>query len=242
MDVQLRAFVPTPEEYQHLAWVHDAAWNTAGLTGDAYAQHDAGRNPTFLFARLVAVADARVVAHAQYGENAWNHAPGKYFIAIEVHPDYQRRGIGTQLYRTIRQTLAQRQVPPTLITATTRDDQPGGVALLRTQAFTQVMRHPMSRIAVQRFDAARFTAVAATVHAAGITLHSMSELRERDRGWKRHWYDLELAINADHIYRQHRAKARSAQGGQRPGRLIGTGATGEAPGKEPKGLLHRHGL
>ena len=198
MDVQLRAFVASPEEYQRLAWVHDAAWNTVGLTGEDYARHDAGRNPHFFVERVVALVDGAVVAHAQYGENAWNHRPGKYFIAIEVHPHYQRRGIGTRLYQASADALAVRHPPPTLIVATTREDQPGGLALLHKEQFTQVMRHPMSRINVQRFDAARFTEVGAKVRAAGITLHSMDELRERDPAWKRHWYDLELAINADH--------------------------------------------
>jgi GNAT superfamily N-acetyltransferase len=85
-----------------------------------------------------------------------------------------------------------------LLTAYTREDQPGGLALLRKYGFIQVMRSPMSRLDVAAFDATRFAATEEKVRRAGITIHRMSDLKSRDPDWKRHWYDLELAINADH--------------------------------------------
>jgi GNAT superfamily N-acetyltransferase len=60
------------------------------------------------------------------------------------------------------------------------------------------MRSPMSRLEVAAFDAARFAATEEKVRRAGITIYPMSDLKTRDPDWKRHWYALELAINADH--------------------------------------------
>lgn len=191
------------DDYGALAAIHEAAWGEAWLNAENRQRHDAGRDPSFFFQRLVAELDHQIVAHTAYGEDAWNHTPGKYTLDIIVHPNFQQRGIGSALYTQIITALATRTPAPALLTAITREDQPGGLALLHKRGFVQVMRSPMTRLDVQAFDAARFAGAQARVQHAGITIHSMSELKVRDPNWKRHWYDLELAINADHPMPDH---------------------------------------
>jgi ribosomal protein S18 acetylase RimI-like enzyme len=181
-----------------IAAIHNAAWQATGPSGENRQRHDAGRNADFFFQRLLAEIDGQIVAYAAYGEDAWNHTPGKYSIEIAVHPSYQRHGVGNALYRQIVTTLAARDPAPIYFTAITREDQPGALALLNKERYRLVMRSPMMRIDVAAFDATRFAAVEEKVRQAGITLHSMSELKQRDPDWIRHWYDLEQAINADH--------------------------------------------
>lgn len=198
MSHTIRPFTQNLTEYQAIAAIHNAAWQAAGPTGENRQMHDAGRNPAFFWQRLVAEVDGQIVAHAAFGEDAWNHTLGKYTLDIAVHPGFQRRGIGRALYEAIMLVLNTRDPAPIFFTATTREDQPGGLALLHKEGFRQVMRHPMSQIDVTAFDASRFAALADKVRQAGITIHSMSELKQRDPLWQRHWYDLELAINDDH--------------------------------------------
>ncbi|MEZ4615426.1 MAG: GNAT family N-acetyltransferase [Caldilineaceae bacterium] len=203
MDLVVRPLQKTLSEYSALAAIHLAAWGEIWLDGAARLLHDEKRNPDFLFERLVAEVDRSIVGHATYGENAWNHQPGKYELDIVVHPDWQRRGIGTELYHAMRTALAKRTLAPTLLTSTTREDQPGALALLRKAGFTQVMRSPMSRLAVQAVDPANAPGIATRLEQAGITLHCMRELKAQDPEWKRHWYDLEMAINLDHPMPDH---------------------------------------
>lgn len=198
MNAHIRPFTFTLAEYNAIAAIHNAAWQATGPSGENRQRHDAGRNPGFLFQRLLAEVDGQIVAHAAYGEDAWNHTPGKYFIEIAVQPDFQRRGLGRALYTEIVATLTAGDPAPIFFVASTREDQSGGLALLNQQGFRLVMRAPMSRIDVATFDATRFAATQAKVREAGITLHSMSELKGRNPDWKRHWYDLEIAINEDH--------------------------------------------
>ncbi len=198
MSLTLRAFDNTLAEYAILAEIHEAAWGEAWLDAENRQRQDAGRNAKFFFQRVVATMNEKVVAQAAYGEDAWNHTPGKYTLDIIVHPDYQRRGIGSALYDHIVASLAVRTPPPTLLTTITREDQPGALALLHKQRFAQVMRSPMLRIDVTTFDSARFASAQEKVQHAGITIHNMRDLKQRDPAWKRHWYDLEVAINADH--------------------------------------------
>jgi hypothetical protein len=65
------------------------------------------------------------------------------------------------------------------------------------------MRHPTARLDVTTFDASRFAAWQERAKEAGVSLHPMSELMARDPDWRRHWYDLEMAINADHPMPDH---------------------------------------
>lgn len=198
MSYSIRAFTQTLAEYQAIAAIHNAVWQMEGPTGEHRQLHDRERNSAFFFQRLVTEVDGVLVAHTAFGEDAWNHTPGKYFIEIAVQPHFQHRGIGTALYDQIVRVLNERQPAPLFFVATTREDQPGGLAFLHKQGFHQTMRNPISRLAVAAFDPARFAAVAEQVQRAGITIFSMSELKQRDPLWQRHWYDLELAINDDH--------------------------------------------
>lgn len=184
-------------EYNTIAAIHNAAWQAEGLTGEMRRLHDSKRNPDFLFCRLLAEQAGEIVAHATYGEDAWNHTPGKYLIEIEVHPDFQQRGIGSALYEAILNTLAAHTPAPVFFSASTREDQFGGVAFLQRQNFRQVMRSPQSKLDVAVFDASRFAETVEKVYGSGITLHSMSKLKQIDPDWIRHWYDLELAIDQD---------------------------------------------
>lgn len=198
MNIQIRPFAKTRAEYKAITAIHNVVWQTEGLSAENRQLHDEKRNQDFLFHRLLAEGNGQIIAHAAYGEDAWNHTPGKYFIEIEVNPEHQRQGVGAMLYREIVNMLWERNPVPLFFTAYTREDQPGGLALLHKEGFRQVMRNLMSRLDVAAFDAAPFATVQEKVRRAGITLHSMSELKERDTNWIRHWYDLEQAINADH--------------------------------------------
>lgn len=198
MEILIRPLNKTLAEYNMLAAIHQAAWGEVWLDGAARLLHDSKRNPAFLFQRLVAEVDGQIVAQAAYGEDAWNHTPGKYNLDIIVHPAWQRQGIGARLYAAIAAALAIQVPAPTLLTATTREDQPGALALLAKHGFVQVMRSPMARLAVLEVDPSRFADTAERVRQAGITIHCMRELKARDPAWQRHWYELEMAINADH--------------------------------------------
>ena len=198
MYIQIRPCTRTLAEYNAITAIHNAVWQTEGLTAENRQLHDSKRNPQFLFQRLLAEEDGQIVGHAAYGEDAWNHTPGKYFIEIGVAPAFQRCGVANALYAQIVTTLAERHPQPAFFTATTREDQLGALAMLAKHGFRQVMRNPMSRLDVAAFDPARFAPVQEKVRQAGITLHSMSELKQRDPAWIRHWYDLEQAINDDH--------------------------------------------
>ncbi len=198
MNFQIRPVTTSLADYGAIASIHNAVWQTAGLTAENRQRHDSKRNPGFLFQRLLVESAGQIIAHAAYGEDAWNHTPGKYFMAIEVHPAFQQQGVGDALYEQIVTALMGRDPMPIFFATTTREDQPGGVAFLHKHGFRQVMRAPMSRLDLTTFDPTRFAAIQEKVRQAGITLHSMTKLKQRDPDWIRHWYDLEQAINTDH--------------------------------------------
>lgn len=198
MHVQIRPCNSTLADYKAIASIHNATWQTDGLTAENRQLHDSKRDPGFLFQRLVVESQGQIIAHAVYGEDAWNHTPGKYFMEIAVHPAFQRQRVGDALYGQIVAALMGRDPALRFFATTTREDQPGGLAFLHKHGFRQVMRSPRSRIELTTFDPTRFAVIQQKVRQAGITLHSMTELKQHDPDWIRHWYDLEQAINVDH--------------------------------------------
>ncbi len=197
MSLTIRPLHKAREEYNAIMAIHGLLWPEAPFTGEHRMLHDAGRNPDFLFQRLVAEQDGQIVAHANYGENAWSHLPGKYALDIQVHPAYQRQGIGAALAHAIYAALAQQSPAPVLLTTGTRTDKIGALAFLAKYGFTQVMRHPSSTLDVQAFDGEAFAPILEKVRQAGFKIYSMTELRARNPNWIRVWYDLELQINDD---------------------------------------------
>ena len=197
MSLTIRPLNNTRAEYNAIMAIHSLLWPEALFTGEHRQLHDAGRNPDFLFQRLVAERDGQIVAHANYGENPWSHRPGKYTLDIQVHPAYQRQGIGDALVQAIYVALAQQSPAPVLLTTGTRTDKTGALAFLAKHGFTEVMRHPSSTLDVQAFDGAAFAPILEKVRQAGFKIYSMTELKARNPNWIRIWYDLELAINDD---------------------------------------------
>jgi GNAT superfamily N-acetyltransferase len=147
---------------------------------------------------LLIAVNKQVVGYGVYGENAWSYQPGKYFIDIAILPEYQNRGLGTALYQHIFDTLSERTPAPNLLTAGTREDRLEAIKFLRQRGFEAVMREPASALNVAAFEPERFVQALERVRQEGISIWSMSELKEQDPNWKRVWYDLELVINQDH--------------------------------------------
>lgn len=193
----VRSFSATDREYRAIAAIHDAVWPGQSQSGAIWKAHDDGRNPRYFFQRVVVETSGRVVAHGHCGENPWSHLPGKYTLDFAVHPHYRCRGLATAGYRALLTLLARRDPAPTLLTASTRDDQVGAVAFLAQQGFAQVLREPTSTLDVAAFDDRPFRGLLDRVRQAGITIHSFTELRALDPDWKRVWYDLEGEINRD---------------------------------------------
>ncbi|MDX1663576.1 MAG: GNAT family N-acetyltransferase [Candidatus Promineifilaceae bacterium] len=163
--------------------------NPASATG--WKHFDKHREKKYHYERHIARQhpEGPIVAFAAVGETFWAHQPGKYFVHVSVDPPLQNQGIGSALYRFLRQQLTPRE--PRKLTAWTRENQPAALHLLNKWGFKQQMRIPVSRLDPRTFDASRFAERIARTKAAGIEIRTLRELSESDADWKRKVYELE---------------------------------------------------
>lgn len=191
----IRRFDKSDRDYEAIVDISNAVWPDELETVDELKYRDEVRDCAYLFQRLVVEEGDRIIASGIYCEPEWSHVPGKYFIYIQVHPDQERRGIGTTLYDHIVGVVAERD--PATFASGTREDKPQAIRFLTQRGYRQVMREQTSRLDLASFDPTRFTDVRARVREMGIRIHSAAELASIDPDWKRKVWDLEWELLQD---------------------------------------------
>lgn len=149
------------------------------LTLSRFPQRRCGSNLRVV-QRVVVEVEQQIVALGTASETVWLQRPGKYAIAVAVHPAYEHQGIGSALYAHLLEVLHQRPLPPTMLVSRAREDKPQALHFLAQHGFTLVMRSPRSRLEVAAFEPARSTEVLNKVTATGYQLYSIAAITQLD--------------------------------------------------------------
>jgi mycothiol synthase len=189
MTLRIRPFEKTDAEYQACVDISNANWPDELAAAESWQHRDKHREEKYLFGRVVGEVDGAIVAYSSYGESAWAYVAGKYFVHVEVHPEYQRRGYGTAMYEYVAGTLAERD--PLFFTADTREDKPDFIRFLEKRGFERQMRYPVSYLFIEKFDFDKFDGAEERVREQGIEIVNVPDLPARDPDWKQHWFELE---------------------------------------------------
>ncbi|HYN90067.1 MAG TPA: GNAT family N-acetyltransferase, partial [Ardenticatenaceae bacterium] len=110
----------TPDDYPAITEIRQATWPDEGDTAEALTEEDGQRDPIVKFLRLVAERDGQVIGVAQHDQLVGRYHPGKFWLQIEVHPRFQRQGVGGALYDSLMAALATHD--PLLARVAFRDD------------------------------------------------------------------------------------------------------------------------
>ncbi len=191
----IRPFKEEDSEYEAVIVVENAVWPDYPGTIEEWKHRDNTRDPKYLFRRLVIEVEGKIVAHGIYCEPWWSIKPGKYYINLSVHPDYQRQGIGTALYNYVMDILAEHD--PVKLISDTREDKSDAVRFLTKRGFKQVMREPVSHLDVVNFDPTRFADIPAQMDVLGIRIQSLAEIQSIDPDWKHKLWGLEWELLQD---------------------------------------------
>ncbi|HEX6386571.1 MAG TPA: GNAT family N-acetyltransferase [Anaerolineae bacterium] len=193
----IRSFDFGEADFEARVAISNTVWPESPTTVGSLKQRIETRDPNYLFQLLMVELDGQIVGYGYYGEMPWSHQPGKYDFNVTVHPDYERRGIGTAVYDYIMDRLAEREPRPAVLTTGTRENKAQAIRFLEKRGFEQVMRWPQSRLDVATFDADRFAPIVERVRAEGIQLYSLPELQSIDSEWRRHIYELDMECTLD---------------------------------------------
>lgn len=187
----IRHFEATQNDYTAVVAIDNAVWPVPGSTVAQRKHRDEAFDEEYFQQRMVAEARGEMVGVISMMEPFWSYRPGKYVFELDVHPAWERRGIGSALYARMQAMLQERTPAPALLVTNTREDKPQGIRFLQKRGFRQTMRWPVSEINPSTFDSTSFAERFERLRAGGTTLHTLAELQISDPLYKEKLYELE---------------------------------------------------
>jgi GNAT superfamily N-acetyltransferase len=139
---QITSFTGSDAEYDTVVTVNRALYADDTSTTEELRHYDSSRNPEYLHRRYILRWDGAPVGHGVLYVSYWAYVPGKYGLYMAVHPEYQRRGIGSAFYDFALAELAKQEPAATRFQSYARTDTPQGIRFLEARSFTAVMRWP----------------------------------------------------------------------------------------------------
>jgi GNAT superfamily N-acetyltransferase len=125
-----------------------------------------------------------------YEQFAHSYHPRKFVVRVQVHPEFQKQGIGSALYQHVMQAL--QPFDPIAVRAFSREDMTRSVRFLEDRGFQELERFWESRLDVTTFDFTPYNGVEEKVLAQGIEIKTLLEL-ESDPDCPHKMYELDHA-------------------------------------------------
>jgi len=187
----------TAEDYPSIVSVDQSlnfVWPERPRTPEGWAQVDRNRNLKCEFQRWVADVDGLVVGFGAYGQSSVDYHPQRFYVNVEVRPDYQRRGIGAALYDQVLSAL--QSFDPRVLRADAFTHLPQGFLFAQKRGFYEAFRETPVHLDVATFQTESNFGLAADLRDRGILIKALCELAydpDRDRKV----YDLYWEVTED---------------------------------------------
>jgi GNAT superfamily N-acetyltransferase len=194
MSFQLREF--QPNDYPAIAEIGNAIYPEYRYSAEELRYDDDNFDKSkYLHKRYVAQSDGRTVGYVEYNHMPQMFHPQKFWFWGGVHPDFQKRGIGTALYEKALNDLEFLKAIRLLTSA--REDSPRALEFLQKYGFAEVMRAWESRLNIQGFDFRKFAQYQERFAVAGLTISTLADERQRDSNCLRKLHELFVLIGED---------------------------------------------
>lgn len=193
--MQIREFNPELD-YEKLAALHNAVWPDYQVTVEELKARDAQREAKIRHHRLLAEKDGQVVAQGKIGQSSWTYHPQKFYLGVDVHPNFRQRGIGQALLAALEEQVTDAE--PIQFGADAREDKPESVGFLTKRGFVECMRAWESRLKVASVDLVPFVEARQKPLEHGIRLTNLATLLA-DEGEEAYvkLHDMEVECDAD---------------------------------------------
>lgn len=182
---QITPFTGSDAEYDAVVTVNRALYTDDTSTTEELRHYDSSRNPEYLYQRYILRWDGAPVGHGVVYVSYWAYVPGKYGLYMAVHPEYQRRGVGSAFYDFALAELAKQEPAATRLQSYSRTDTPQGIRFLEARGFTAVMRWWDSKLALADFAPGDYAPLLAKLAGEGVEIITAAELATRDPDWRR---------------------------------------------------------
>lgn len=176
--LHIRPFAYSDADYAAKAALQKVVNPSATVTIEKLKFWDEWWDPKFRRASfLVELAD-QTVATGSYAEWIWWYEPGRYYLSLEVHPQFRRQGIGTTLYDHLQQQLAAEKPQGKIFMTTCRENQPETIRFLSKRGFQQTGSELWSELQVETFDPQQLLTSAEKMQQQGITILAYPQLAD----------------------------------------------------------------
>ncbi|MDX2008353.1 MAG: GNAT family N-acetyltransferase [Meiothermus sp.] len=165
-----------------LANLIDPEWP---VTAEKLELWESQRDPKYFRADYVAELDGRLVATGGFHEDGFAFEEGKYWIRVEVHPEFRRRGIGARFYGFLLEQLTPRN--PKKLVAGGESDKAEGLRFLSKHGFVQEWERLNSRWKAEGFDFRPYAHLEQTLRDEGLEIKSLAELGLNDDTLRQLW-------------------------------------------------------
>src|SRR4051812_4369060 len=149
----------------------------------------------FFKLRLVAEADGRLVGGVETGHRPSRFHADRYSFDMFVVPEARRRGHGTAHYDGAVAALRARNA--LAATGGVKESMADGVQFFTKRGWREVKRDWESRLKVDGFDFAKFTAADDRLAKAGIRITTYADELKRDAEAERSAYEMIDVLRAD---------------------------------------------
>ena len=191
----IRSF--TPGDYPAIVDIHNQIniiWPESPRTPEAWAEAEQRRSPKCKHQRWVAIQDGKVVGFSSYSQYTSDYHPQRFYIDVEVHPKYQRRGIGSILYDQVMDGLLS--FDPRVLRANAFTNLPLGFTFLQKRGFYEAFRETPVHLDIFSFDPGPYAELEAKLNGEGFLIKTIRELEtDPDRDLK--IYELYMEIERD---------------------------------------------
>jgi mycothiol synthase len=186
-----------PQDYTGIADVHN---NTEDWHMDVadFVRHDRNREAKYHMQRFVAEVlydnQKSIVGTVRIAHDDFFFEAGKYFIRIDVLPEYQNQGIASALYRTAQQHLSELGDAQKLQTMCNDYELPA-LHLLEKHGYEKVWERIESRLDPQSVDFTKYITLNQKLKEAGIEIFALSSFPADTRLKQLYNLDLELILD-----------------------------------------------
>lgn len=203
MRIQFRGF--RDEDCEPISRIHNAIYPDTLFTEEEIRQ-DVARIDRGRFVSEWSVAtDAdtgEIVAYGFYRHMPHSHHPDKYVASVNVHPDAQGRGAGTQMADTLLEAMGSRGAQR--VKSWAREDRPRSLAFLQRYGFVEHSRDYESRLEVRGAepgrlagDLERFAGYLERAAERGVAITTLAEELERAPDCLRAVYQAHTVLDMD---------------------------------------------
>ncbi len=188
----IRAFNFSNSDYRSMGTIVHEIWGNELEPWIENIKHCDRLHAPDQIVRYLVESDGEVVGYLSACQSIWFDSPGKYSLTIEVHPEYQKRGIGTALFDQLISKLGS-QDPQILITKVTADNFAAGY-FLEKPGFDQIDSEPVFALDLAAFDQTYFENINCNQE---VEIISLAKLKDSHPDWLQKWWHLEWEILQD---------------------------------------------